>query len=172
MKPIAKKKTAASNLAKQLGKRDAFDLVEEELFVSLIRTVDIISRGFGDLFQQHKLTSSLYNALRIVAGECRVNEHGITVGMIASRLVCRNPDTTRLVDRLEKLGYVDCVTCPQDARRRMVRITVEGHAVLKALHKPVRELHRRQFSRLDRKTQQRLLELLEQVRIAIEEPQG
>ncbi|MFO0942979.1 MAG: MarR family transcriptional regulator [Pirellulales bacterium] len=169
MKPIDKKSPAASNLAKQLGKRNAFDLIEEELFISLIRTVDIISRGFGDLFQKYKLTSSLYNALRIVAGECGVNEHGITVGMIASRLVCRNPDTTRLVDRLEKLGYVDCVTCPQDARRRMVRITGEGQSVLKALHKPVREIHRRQFSKLNKKTQQRLLELLEQARSSAEE---
>ncbi len=170
MKPIDKKApAAASDLAKQLGKRNAFDLIEEELFVSLIRTVDIISRGFSDLFQQHSLTDSLYNALRIVAGECKVNEHGITVGAIASRLVCRSPDTTRLVDRLEKLGYVACVTCPQDARRRMVRITDEGRAVLKVLHKPVRDLHRRQFSQLDKKTQQRLLELLEQLRNSIEE---
>lgn len=169
MKPIDKRPTSKkpkrnSKLAEQLGKRDAFDLIEEELYLSLIRTVDLLSTSFTELFQQHGLSGPLYNALRIVAGQCKVDSHGVTVGTIASRLVCRNPDTTRLVDRLENLGYVVCVTCPEDARRRMVRITSSGESVIKALHRPMRELHKRQFSQLDEKNQLKLLRTLESIR--------
>ena len=33
----------ASEFAKQLGKRHAFDLIEEELFVCMLRTMDMMS---------------------------------------------------------------------------------------------------------------------------------
>ncbi len=165
MKLTDKRSSAtASELAKQLGKRNAFDLIEEELFVSLVRTTDLLSRGFVDLFQQYNLSGPLYNALRIVNGESQVSVYGVTVGTIASRMVCRNPDTTRLVDRLEKLGYVKCVTCSEDARRRLVQMTEKGREVLKALHRPVRALHRKQFGSLDVESQQQLLSLLSQLR--------
>lgn len=158
----------ASRLARQIGKRKPFDLLEEELFVSLIRTVDLLSHSGEELMEQFRLTGSLYNALRIVGGESRVNPDGITVGTIASRLVRRNPDTTRLVDRLEKLGYVQSVTCPEDGRRRMVRITAEGARVLQALRRPLRAMHRRQFRSLPRTTLQQMLSTLEEIRNNLE----
>ncbi len=34
-------------------------------------------------------------------------------------MVCRQPDTTRLVDRLEALGFVKRTTSESDARKRM-----------------------------------------------------
>lgn len=166
---LARPDSTASPLAKQLGKRHAFDLIEEELFVSMARTFDLISRDFVELFHSFGLSEPLYNALRIVGGESQVSQHGLSVGTIASRMVCRNPDTTRLVDRLEKLGLVQCVTCTQDGRRRLVKITQSGNDLLKALHRPVRAIHRKQFAGLDSKSQQKLLELVEQLRSSLED---
>ncbi len=155
---------ASSTLAQELGKRNPFDLLEEEVFVSLIRTCDLLTHQVPNLFAEHDLTPPLYNALRIVGGEQKVNAHGITVGTISQRLVCRQPDTTRLVDRLEALGYVRRDSCKEDARRRMVRITPRGEEVLKSLHRPVRELHRKQFAHISRESLHQLNHLLQQVR--------
>lgn len=154
----------ASEFAKQLGKRNAFDVIEEEMFVCMLRTIDLMSAGSNQLLEKHQITGPLYNALRIIGGECKFNDEGISVGTIASRLVCRSPDTTRLVDRLVKLGYVVCSICPQDARRRLVKITESGAKVLKDLHRPIRDLHRKHFRVLGPEEKAQLLALLETVR--------
>jgi DNA-binding MarR family transcriptional regulator len=143
--------------------------MEEELFVCMLRTIDRMSANSNSLFAEHKISGPLYNALRIIGGECRFSDEGITVGTIASRLVCRSPDTTRLIDRLVKLGYAKCDTCSQDARRRMVKISERGAKVLKDLHRPLRDMHRQHFSALSLEELKRLLSLLEKVRSSLSE---
>ena len=155
---------SSGSLAADLGKRDPFDLLEEEVYVNLLRTSDLLSSGLQSLFEQHELSNPLYNALRIVAGEQKVSPEGITVGMISQRMVCRQPDTTRLIDRLESLGYVKRVTCELDARKRMITITQRGSDILAALRRPVRELHRQHFRGISPAALLRLNKLLDAVR--------
>ncbi len=152
------------SLAEDLGKRDPFDLLEEEVYVNMLRTVDCLSIGLTKLFEEHELSGPLYNSLRIIAGEQKVSPAGITVGTITQRMVCRQPDTTRLIDRLESLGYVSRIASDSDARKRMVTITPKGSQVLAALHRPVRELHRQQFKSLSPTALARLNNLLDKVR--------
>ncbi|MCC6509143.1 MAG: MarR family transcriptional regulator [Pirellulaceae bacterium] len=153
-----------ASLAEDLGKRNPFDLLEEEVYVNLLRTVDLLSRDFNSLFEQHDLSNPLYNALRIIGGEQKVSLEGITVGTISKRMVCQQPDTTRLIDRLESLGYVRRVTSGQDGRKRLITLTNTGSEVLAALHRPVRELHRRHFKGLSPSALARLNKLLDSVR--------
>lgn len=152
------------SLADDLAKRDPFDLLEEEVFVNLMRTVDRLSSEFTTLFGQHDLSGPLYNALRIIGGEQKVSPDGITIGTISQRMVCRQPDTTRLIDRLESLGYVTRMASDSDARKRMVTITTRGKQLLAELHRPVRDLHRQQFKSLSPAALQRLNKLLDTIR--------
>lgn len=173
-KRISKQESKATqhshaSLAEDIGKRDPFDLLEQEVFINLMRTVDLLSSEFNDLFDTHGLSGPLYNSLRIVAGEQKVSPEGITVGMISQRMVCRQPDTTRLVDRLESLGYVKRVTSDVDGRKRMVTITSKGLDVLSALHRPVRELHRQQFKCLSPAALGKLNKLLDTVRSSVKD---
>ncbi len=160
------KKVAARpvTLAEELGKRDPFDQLEQEVFINMVRIIDLLSSDFHALFEQYELSDPLYNALRIVAGEQKVSPAGITVGTISQRMVCRQPDTTRLIDRLEALGYVKREASDADARKRMVTLTRKGGEVISALHRPVRELHRRHFSCLTPAALRRLNQLLDTVR--------
>lgn len=151
-------------LAEEIGKRDPFDLLEEEVYVSLMRTVDLLSSRFAELFAKYRLSNPLYNALRIVGGEQKFTGHGVPVGTISQRMVCRQPDTTRLIDRLESLGYVRRETCDVDARRRLVSLTPKGKEVLTALHRPTRDLNRRHFESLTPKALDQLNKLLLAVR--------
>jgi DNA-binding MarR family transcriptional regulator len=65
------------------------------------------------LFKQHGITNQQYNVLRILRGSlpgaCSQLE-------IRSRMLDRMSDTSRLVDRLEKNGYVKRETNRQDRR--------------------------------------------------------
>ena len=75
-------------------------------------------------------------------------------------MITRDPDITRLLDRLERRSLIS--RCREATDRRMVltRITPEGLAVLARLDRPVEEAHRKQLGHLGRERLQALAELL------------
>ncbi|MBL8222320.1 MAG: MarR family transcriptional regulator, partial [Bryobacterales bacterium] len=80
------------------------------------------------------------------------------------RMITRDPDITRLVDRLEKRGFTTRSRESSDRRIVTVRITREGMQLLASLDQPVAELHRSHLSRLGASNLKTLIELLEQAR--------
>lgn len=52
---------------------------------------------------------------------------------IEGRLLIAQHNVSRLIDRLEKAGYVDRAPCEADGRGQMVAITEQGRALLKAM---------------------------------------
>lgn len=135
----------------------------ETAFVELVRTADILSRGPASLLKQHDLSGTQYNVLRILRGA----PEGLACGEIAARMITRDPDVTRLLDRLEKRGLVSRCREEQDRRTVITRITPAGLKLLADLDKPVQAMHREQFGHLGRELIQRLISLLRQVRQAV-----
>ena len=78
-------------------------------------------------------------------------------------MLTRDPDMTRLLDRLADRGLIARERGTQDRRRVSTRITDAGLEVLKALDGPVLEMHERQLGHLGRRKLAELLELLEAV---------
>jgi DNA-binding MarR family transcriptional regulator len=83
-------------------------------------------------------------------------------------MISREPDITRLLDRLEKRGLTRRCREDQDRRRVLVRITPAGLALLSRLDPPVQQLHRRQLGHLTRKQLQALTEMLAAARCNVE----
>ena len=79
-------------------------------------------------------------------------------------MITRDPDMTRLLDRLEARGLI--VRARDTADRRVVttRITGEGLQLLAGLDEPVLDLHRRQLGPLGQRKLAELLDLLRGVR--------
>src|SRR6201981_1987867 len=75
---------------------------EEGAFLDLLRTTDLLSRGPAQVLKTEDLSATQYNVLRILRGA----PQGLPCGEIASRMITRDPDITRLLDRLEKRGLV------------------------------------------------------------------
>jgi DNA-binding MarR family transcriptional regulator len=147
-------------LADELGKRRPFDLPEQEVYLNLLRTADALAGEFAQLFKQHGLTDAQYNALRILRG------HGcpIPTRWIAEEMVTREPDITRLIDRLERAGLVRRERSKTDRRVVRVRITAKGTALLAKLDRPVLALHRRQLGHLGERKLASLSRLLSAAR--------
>ncbi len=82
-------------------------------------------------------------------------------GEIASRMITRDPDVTRLLDRLEKRGLISRCREARDRRTVMARISPEGLQALARLDEPVLAAHRRQLGHLGRERLRTLAELLE-----------
>src|SRR6266487_1298021 len=114
---------------------------EEAVFLDLLRTCDLLSRGPALVLKKEDLSATQYNVLRILRGA----PDGLACGEIANRMITRDPDITRLLDRLEKRGLIS--RCRESKDRRMVtaRITTEGSKLLTRLDEPVREAHRKQL---------------------------
>jgi DNA-binding MarR family transcriptional regulator len=102
--------------------------------------------------------------LRILRG----SPEGLPCGEIASRMVNRDPDVTRLLDRLEKRELVSRCRENKDRRTVMTRITDEGLQLLGRLDEPVQSLHRRQLGHLGRERLRALTELLREMRSRVE----
>src|SRR5579859_6942686 len=129
---------------------------EEALFLDLLRTTDMLTRGLVPLLKAEAISSNQYNVLRILRG----SPEGLPCGEIANRMITRDPDVTRLLDRLEKRGLIS--RCRETKDRRMVwaRITGEGLELLERMDAPVREAHVRQLGHLGRERLENLTELL------------
>jgi DNA-binding MarR family transcriptional regulator len=132
---------------------------EEATFLELLRTTDLLSRRLIGVLKAENLSAPHYNVLRILRGA----PGGLSCGDIASRMITRDPDITRLLDRLEKRGLIARWREARDRRTVMARITSEGLRLLARLDAPVRAAHRKQLGHLSR---ERLRELGELLRLA------
>src|SRR6266849_2980951 len=136
---------------------------EEAVFLELLRTTDMLSRGLVKVLRTEDLSGTQYNVLRILRG----SPEGLPCGEIASRMITRDPDITRLLDRLEKRGLISRCRETRDRRTVLTRITPEGLKLLTRLDEPVQEGHRKQLGHLGRQRLRELMELLQEARSRI-----
>jgi DNA-binding MarR family transcriptional regulator len=138
-----------------------FTSLEDEAAVSLHRTADQIHGRFSDMLKPHGLSPTQFNALRILRG---AGDGGRTCTEIAERMINRDPDITRLLDRLERRGLVARSREGRDRRVIITRINQAGLDLLRALDRPVEEFNRKQMGRLSEPQLKTLVKLLEAVR--------
>lgn len=141
---------------KSENKRRRVVCPEEMAFLDLLRTTDLLSRGLGQVLKNEDLSANQYNVLRILRG----SPEGLACGEIAKRMITRDPDITRLLDRLEKRALISRCRETKDRRTVMARITPEGLKVLARLDEPVQSGHRRQLGHLGRERLRELTKLL------------
>ncbi len=133
------------------------------MFLDLLRTTDILGRRLVAVLKTEDLSANQYNALRILRG----SPDGLPCGEIASRMITRDPDITRLLDRLEKRSLISRCRETKDRRMVMARITSDGLKLLGRLDEPVEEAHRKQLGHLGRERLRALTELLHAARSAV-----
>jgi DNA-binding MarR family transcriptional regulator len=157
----------SSRLAQEIKKRGPFDSLEQEVLLNLLRTADALAAQLEPLLRQAGVSATQYNALRILRG---AGEEGLPCGEVSQRMITREPDITRLLDRLERRGLIS--RCRGVADRRVVRakITRQGLDVLAQLDAPLQAAHREQFAHMDRQKLQTLLQLLEEARTRFPSP--
>jgi DNA-binding MarR family transcriptional regulator len=150
-----------------------FDSLEQEVFLNLWRTYDCMRTIEQKLFGRYDLTPQQYNALRLLRA-ARQRRSGKWPGRLAtldlaSQLVSRAPDITRLLDPLERRSLIDRDR-PADNRRVVcVGITEDGLGLLRELGEQVRACHTSQFGHLSEKELRDLIALLRAARRPHEE---
>jgi DNA-binding MarR family transcriptional regulator len=140
------------------SKRASQAALEAQVFVSLMRAADALSRGAEALLKPYSLSGTQYNILRILRG---AGEKGLACREIGCRLISRDPDITRLLDRMESRGLIARAREAKDRRVVTTRITAEGLRLLAELDEPVDEMHRRQLGHVPAKQLRQLSKLLD-----------
>jgi DNA-binding MarR family transcriptional regulator len=129
---------------------------EEALYLELVRTTELLSRPFLELMKAEEISPAQYNVLRILRGA----PDGLTCGEIGNRMISRDPDITRLLDRLEKRALVCRSRDDKDRRVVLTRISPQGLDLLDRLDEPVCETHRRLLGHLGPQRMAALSEML------------
>lgn len=136
--------------------------LEEAAFLDLLRTADLLSRRLVPVLKESALSPAQYNVLRILRGA----PEGLPCGEIASRMITRDPDITRLLDRLEKRALIARNREARDRRTVLTRITGKGLGLLARLDKPILGAHRKLLGHLGPAQLGVLTQLLRQARTA------
>lgn len=136
---------------------------EEAAFLDLARTTDMLSRPLAQLLKADDLSPPQYNILRILRG----SPDGLNCREIGNRMITRDPDITRLLDRLEKRGLIHRNRDTEDRRVVLARITAAGLHLLAGLDEPVRNMHRKLLGHLGPRRLQSLARLLEACRAGL-----
>ncbi len=148
-------------LQAELKQSKPFDHPEEELLLSFVRTTDLLGRGTAVLLKSHELSTAQYNVLRILRG---AHPDGLPCGEISSRMVTRDPDITRLLDRMESRQLVTRQRASTDRRVITARITDTGLELLSKLDEPMVKMVQAHFSFLSKPEMDQLIQSLERIR--------
>jgi DNA-binding MarR family transcriptional regulator len=148
-------------LQRDLKQRRPFASREEEAYLNLVRTTDLLSREVAAVLKPHQLSEAQYNVLRILRG---AGAEGHPCTEIGRRLVTRDPDVTRLLDRLESRSLIARGREHADRRVVTTRITAAGLTLLDQLDLPVRQAVEGMLAHVGSRNLGALVGLLERVR--------
>jgi len=137
---------------------------EETAFLDLLRTADMLTRNAIGVLKAEDLSHTQYNVLRILRG----SPQGLPCGEIAGRMITRDPDVTRLLDRMEKRGLISRARDSHDRRTVLARLTAEGLKLVDRLDEPVQSMHRKLLGHLGKEHLRALRELLAAARAKAE----
>ena len=133
---------------------------EEQVYVNLMLTADYLSRRLEPVLRAADISPTQYNVLRILRGSPK----GLSCGEIASLMITRDPDITRLLARLEKQDLLSRGQDSSDRRVVLTQITDAGLKLLAQLDSPVLEAHRLLLGHLGPEKLRDLRRLLDEAR--------
>ena len=148
-------------LKDEIKQTKPFRSLEEEVLLGLARTADAMARAGEEVLKASGLTATQYNVLRILRG---AGTAGLSCGDVAGRMITRDPDLTRLLDRLEGRGLVTRARDGEDRRVVVTRITREGLSLLAELDEPVQAQNRKAVGHLGEQKLRSLAQLLDEAR--------
>src|ERR1700750_487415 len=135
--------TSKSPLAVTLKQKRPFASLQQEAFLSILRTASELSNTADKLLRQFDITQQQYNVLRILRG---AGTEGLCRNEISARMVAAAPDMSRLLDRMEKSGWITRERAEDDRRQVSTYITKSGMDLLAKLETPTNDVVMRLFA--------------------------
>jgi DNA-binding MarR family transcriptional regulator len=151
----------SGRLKAEIKQTKPFNSLEAEALLNLQRTADLMMRKLAEVLKTVDLSPTQYNVLRILKG---AGPNGLACREIGERMVTKDPDITRLLDRMEERG---CVSRARDLRDRRVvtaKITEKGLKLVAEMEVPGQAFQKQMLGHMGEKNLKLLIDLLEMVR--------
>jgi DNA-binding MarR family transcriptional regulator len=97
--------------------------------INLVYTYNWITERTNRIFDESGITSQQFNILRILRGAGKP----LSTLQIRQRMLDKMSDTSRIVDRLVRKGFVKKNTCKSDRRLVDITITDKGRKLLEKI---------------------------------------
>ena len=151
----------ARRLSTEIQQEAPFGSPEEEAFLNLLRTASLLEQAVMAVLKPYGLSATQYNALRILRG---AGPRGLACQEIARRMLTRDPDITRLLDRLEARQLVQRARSAEDRRVVLTQISEAGLRLLASTDPVVRDLPKQILGHLGEHRLEVFIDLLERAR--------
>ncbi|QIE59126.1 MarR family transcriptional regulator [Rasiella rasia] len=129
--------------------------------INIAYTSRSLEEPFKTFLKEYDLSTQQFNVLRILRGQ---RGKPANLSTLQERMIDRNSNTTRLVDKLLKKGWVVRQVCANNRRKIEIFITEDGLQLLKTLDPIVTEKNKRSVSNLTKTELGTLNTLLDKLR--------
>lgn len=118
--------------------KSSFKSEQHKLLVNLKLTSSRLGEGIDASLKAFGLTSTQFNVLRILRGQ---RQKPASVGLIKDRMIERNSDVSRIIDRLLKKNLIERSENKDDRRQKDVIISEKGLEVLSKIDDSEDKIH-------------------------------
>lgn len=135
--------------------------LSKKTVVHAIYTGDIVLNRINAVLKPYNLTSQQYNVLRILRGQ---KGNPVSLSEIQERMINRNSNTTRLIDKLVDKNFVSRVVDESNRRKLRISITQKGLDELKRIEPHLDAMEEKTTRQLTKDEMTTLNKLLEKLR--------
>lgn len=114
-----------------------FQSPHQKAVINLIFTANWLFSKQQDFFKPFGITAQQFNILRILKGQ---HPKSISATEIKGRMLDKNSDVSRLLDRLISKNLIEKKVCPSDKRSADVFITATGLELLTTIGQRQKEI--------------------------------
>ncbi len=118
-------------------KQPKFKSTHQKAVLNILYTANWIQNKQKDFFEPFGITGQQYNILRILRGQ---HPNRISGAEIKARMLDKNSDVSRLLDRMIGKNLVERTQCPNDKRASDIGISEAGLELLTKLDKAINSL--------------------------------
>ncbi|WP_420572349.1 MarR family winged helix-turn-helix transcriptional regulator [Kordia sp.] len=118
-------------------KSDAVLPLAKRTALNFMITDTMLSQKFLDFFKQYDISAQQFNVLRILRGQ---KGKPANLATIQERMIHKNSNTTRLIDKLIKKEFVKRSVCPDNRRKIEIIITQHGLELLNTIDPKLNDL--------------------------------
>lgn len=133
----------------------------KKIILNILYTQSVINDRFNELLKPYDVSGEQYNVLRILRGQ---KGKPANMSLIQERMIAKNSNTTRLIDKLLIKELVTRKVCPENRRKIEVLITPKGLDLLTKLDPEVIQNEEQLCLNLTEHEQTQLIQLLEKYR--------
>jgi DNA-binding MarR family transcriptional regulator len=133
----------------------------KKVVLNVMYTQNVIAEKFNDVLKPYDLSGEQYNVLRILRGQ---KGNPANMCIIQERMIAKNSNTTRLIDKLLLKDLVTRNVCPENRRKIEILITQKGLDLLQELDPKVLENEKLFANNLSQNELLQLNSLLEKYR--------